>query len=58
MSSAAWKRGQNAVVITFDEGNGPAGCCDAVPGGGQIHTAVITTYGPRGLRYSTPSNHY
>ena len=58
MSSAAWRDGQNAIVLTWDEGSGPAGCCDANPGGGQIYTTVITTHGPRGLTYTTPSNHY
>lgn len=56
-SSSAWKTGQNAIVITFDEGSSGTGCCDA-PTGGKIMTAVITTHGPRGLQYSTPSNHY
>lgn len=58
MLSKTWKDGQNAIVITFDEGKGAAGCCDANPGGGQIYTAVITNHGPRGLKYDTPSNHY
>jgi hypothetical protein len=56
-SSSAWQTGQNAIVITFDEGNSSSGCCDA-PTGGKIMTSVITTHGPRGLQYSTPSNHY
>jgi phospholipase C len=58
MSSAAWRDGLNAIVLTWDEGSGSAGCCDANPGGGQIYTSVITNYGPRGLTYTTPSNHY
>jgi phospholipase C len=58
MSSAAWRDGLNAIVLTWDEGGGPAGCCDANPGGGQIYTSVITNHGPRGLTYTTPSNHY
>jgi phospholipase C len=56
--SKAWQSGQNAIVITWDEGGGTAGCCDANPGGGQIYTAVVTAHGPRGLVYPTPSNHY
>jgi hypothetical protein len=58
MSSSAWKDGQNAIVITWDEGNTAAGCCTANPGGGAVATIAITTHGPRGLKYSTPSNHY
>ena len=27
-----WSQGNNAIVITFDEGNGTKGCCDADPG--------------------------
>lgn len=57
-SSAAWRDGLNAIVITWDEGTDNAGCCDANPGGGQIYTSVITNHGPRGLTYTTPSNHY
>jgi phosphatidylinositol-3-phosphatase len=49
MSSAAWRDGLNAIVITWDEGTDVAGCCDADPGGGQIYTSVVTNHGPRGL---------
>jgi phospholipase C len=58
MASPAWKDGQNAIVITWDEGNDNGGCCRANPGGGRIPTIVITTHGPRGLTYDVPSNHY
>jgi hypothetical protein len=58
MSSAAWRDGLNAIVLTWDEGTNAAGCCDANPGGGQINTSVITNCGPRGLTYTPPSNHY
>jgi hypothetical protein len=54
----SWGTGNNAIVITFDSGDNGAGCCDARPGGGQVATVVITSHGPRGLRYPTPSNHY
>jgi hypothetical protein len=53
-----WTRGNNAIVITFDEGNGTQGCCDANPGTGQIYTVVITSQGPRALQDPTPYNHY
>jgi hypothetical protein len=58
MSSPAWHDGQNAIVLTFDEGVDNGGCCDANPGGGQIYTTVITSHGPRGLQYPAPINHY
>ena len=53
-----WTRGNNAIVITFDEGNGTGGCCDAVPGTGRVYTAVITSHGPRGITDHTAYNHY
>jgi hypothetical protein len=53
-----WQRRNNAIVITFDEGNGSAGCCDANPGTGQVATIVVTSHGPRGFKDSTPYNHY
>jgi len=58
MSSRTWKVGQNAIVVTFDEGTDNGGCCDANPGGGQVYTTVITNHGPLGVRYGGPSNHY
>jgi hypothetical protein len=57
-SAAFWSTGNNAIVITWDEGRGKRGCCDAVPGTGQIVTIVITNHGPRGLQDPTPYNHY
>jgi len=55
-----WARGNNAIVITFDEGadGDTSGCCGTVPGNGQVATVVITSHGPRGLKDPTPYNHY
>jgi hypothetical protein len=53
-----WARGNNAIAVTFDEGDDTAGCCDAVPGAGQVATIVITSHGPRGVQDSAPANHY
>ncbi|MGI8839658.1 MAG: alkaline phosphatase family protein [Caulobacteraceae bacterium] len=53
-----WARGNNAIIVTFDEGNGTGGCCDALPGTGRVYTAVITSHGPRGRIDDTPYNHY
>ena len=55
-----WSRGNNAIVITFDEGadGDTSGCCGTVPGNGQVTTIVITSHGPRGLKDATPYNHY
>jgi len=48
-SSSAWRSGNNAIVVTFDEGNFAKS---------QIYTAVITNHGPRGLTDKTSYNHY
>jgi hypothetical protein len=53
-----WRHGNNAVVVTYDEGDDNAGCCDANPGGGQVATVVVTNHGPRQLQDPTPYNHY
>jgi Phosphoesterase family len=53
-----WARGNNAIAITYDNGDNSAGCCDANPGGGQIATIVITSHGPRGVKDGSPANHY
>jgi Phosphoesterase family len=56
--AAVWRHGNNAIVITFDEGDDDAGCCGTDPGGGRALTIVITNHGPRGLSDPTPYNHY
>jgi len=48
-SSSVWKTGNNAIVITFDEGNLATD---------KVATVVITNHGPRGLVDNTPYNHY
>jgi hypothetical protein len=55
-----WTTGNNAIVITFDEGadGDTGGCCDANPGTGLVATIVITNNGPRGLKDPTPYNHF
>jgi Phosphoesterase family len=53
-----WAAGNNAIAITFDEGDDSAGCCDANPGAGQVATIVVTSHGPRGVQDSAPANHY
>jgi hypothetical protein len=56
--AAFWAKGNNAIAITYDNGDNSAGCCDAKPGGGQIATVVVTSHGPRGVRDGQPANHY
>jgi Phosphoesterase family len=53
-----WSKGNNAVVIVYDEGDDDAGCCDATPGGGQIAAVVVTNHGPRGVKDATAYDHY
>lgn len=48
-SSPVWKSGNNAIVVTFDEGNFAT---DTIP------TIVITSKGPRGVTDNTSYNHY
>jgi len=48
-SSATWLNGNNAIVITFDEGNTATS---------RVATIVITNHGPRGLSDNTSYNHY
>jgi Phosphoesterase family len=57
-SAPFWAKGNNAIAVTYDEGDNNAGCCDATPGGGRVATVVITSHGPRRLRDATPANHY
>jgi len=47
--SSMWSKGQNAIVVTWDEGNKASD---------NIVTIVITNHGPRGLKDHTPYNHY
>ena len=48
-SSSMWQTGNNAIVVTFDEGNTATS---------QIVTIVITNHGPRGVTNNTSFNHY
>ncbi|MGH7685621.1 MAG: alkaline phosphatase family protein [Candidatus Dormibacteria bacterium] len=48
-SSSTWASGNNAIVVTFDEGNVAS---DKVP------TVVVTNHGPRGVTDKTSYNHY
>lgn len=56
--AAFWAKGNNAIFITYDNGDDTKGCCDANPGGGQIATVVVTSHGPRHATDATPANHY
>ncbi|MBV9168745.1 MAG: phosphoesterase [Chloroflexi bacterium] len=63
MRSDFWPRGQNAIVITFDEGSTNLGCCDGgddptTSGGGRVATIVIRNHDARPMRDPTPYNHH
>src|SRR5262249_2075309 len=55
-----WARSNNAIVITYDEGDDNAACCGepAGQGGGRVATVVITSHGPRHVVDASPANHY
>ena len=63
-NASFWAKGNNAIVVTHDEGDDNAGCCDAGTsnpngtGAGQVATVVVTSHGPRHVTYPVPSNHY
>ena len=57
-NASFWAKGNNTIIVTFDEGDDTSGCCDANPGAGQVATIVITSHGPRGVQDNAPANHY
>jgi hypothetical protein len=48
-SSSLWMRGNNAIVVTFDEGNNATD---------QVVTLVVTSHGPRAVTDNTAYDHY
>jgi hypothetical protein len=48
-SSPVWQTGQNAIVVTFDEGN---------VAHDKVATVVITNHGARGVKDNTSYDHY
>src|SRR5215467_8405857 len=63
-NASFWAHGNNAIAITYDEGDDNVGCCDAGnsdpngAGGGQVATIVVTNHGQRGFQDPTPYNHF
>jgi hypothetical protein len=64
MASSTWKKGNNAIVVTWDEDDSSdagllgTGCCGANPGGGHVATIVITNHGHFPTTDGTAYNHY
>ena len=48
-SSSMWQTGNNAIVITFDEGN---------TAHSEVLTIVVTNHGPRGVQDKTSFDHF
>lgn len=48
-SASFWQAGNNAIIVTFDEGNSATS---------NIGTIVITSHGPRGVTDKTSLNHF
>ena len=51
-SASFWAKGNNAIAITYDEGD------DSTGGGGQVATVLVTSHGPRAAQDATSYNHY
>jgi phosphatidylinositol-3-phosphatase len=60
MGSKTWQKGNNAIVITWDENDFSAitGPSNIASGGGHVATIVIANHGPRGVTYNVASDHY
>lgn len=60
LASGVWSQGNNAIIITWDEGQVGLGFTPTNPtaDGGHVATIVITNHGPRGLRDNTAYDHY
>jgi len=64
MASKQWKKGHNAIVVTWDEddysdsGLPGTGCCGSTVGGGHVVTIVIDNKGKAPITDATPYNHY
>jgi hypothetical protein len=48
-SAASWEKGNNAIVLTWDEGDTPSD---------TVTTIVVTNHGPRGVQDATSYSHY
>lgn len=48
-SSSMWETGDNAIIVTFDEGESPTDL---------VFTVVISNHGQRGIQDDTTYNHY
>jgi phospholipase C len=60
MGSKVWQKGNNAIVITWDENDFSAiqGPPNVPSAGGHVPTIVIANHGPRGVQYDVAADHY
>jgi len=64
MASKQWKKGHNAIVVTWDEddfsdsGAPGTGCCGSNVGGGHVATIVVDNKGKTPITDATAYNHY
>ncbi len=54
--SSGWYKAGGVVIITWDEGESNAGCCNGA-GGGQIATIVVSAHTTPGARDGSPIDH-
>lgn len=54
---SSWYRDGGIVIITWDEGETDAGCCNGNANGGHVATIVVSATAPTGARSSTPVDH-
>ena len=63
MASRTWRRGNNAIVITWDDdysdqGSTGTGCCGFDPDGGHVATIVIANHDQEHATDRTAYNRY
>lgn len=60
MGSQAWRQGNNAIVVTWDENDFSAvtGPSNIPSNGGHVATIVITNHGPRSVQDGAAYDHY
>jgi phospholipase C len=56
MASPAWKDG-GVLIVTYDEGEGKAGCCGNAAGG-TVASVLASPSGPFGYASDVPYSHY
>jgi hypothetical protein len=60
MAARVWQEGNAAIIVVWDENDGAVSLSTPpiAIDGGHVPALVIANHGPRGLKDSTPYNHY